>query len=340
MAGGYFAGKDTETLRTQQIDINEQSKQLNAQAIGAGQIKLDQQRQMTEQMKGITIAPGVSGMDAVADQLDQMAIIASRTGNIEAAQNLATKSAQVRETNSKVKTQQLKATTDRWNMASSLLSGVHDDASWRQANQTYAMMTGQQSPYANAPYSPELVDQLKGGVQTAKDRALTEQAEATAVKSKAELPLLKARTEYYYARAAHLGKEGAVKVVTADLKAATDLIEKDYGSINPEDSRIIGRQIVDRTKELLKRNPALTKLQAMNKAYHEKRAAGSFSVYRQKPQKTPKQYMMNGKPMAPGAIVDGYAWTGGDPKDPNSWEQQGEGDSSADGIDPEAEAIE
>lgn len=308
---GLLAGMDWAQVRT-----------LNKQKIAAGDLEAKQKSDMAAAMAERAEQDDGSQPKSLADYMDEMATIAAKTGNIETATKMAAKGSEIRQKTADATKKGLDNQLSRWNTSSALLADVNDQASWQRANQAYGMVTGQPSPFAELPYSPELVKTLQTNIQSAKDKALTEAANAQTNVRKAELPLIKARTDFYNARADALGKTGGVKPRAADLKAATDLIESQYGSISPEESRIVGRQVVDRAADLLKRNPALTKEQAITRAYHEKRAAGTFAAYRQRPAKKAKGNwkMPDGSALTPGMAVGGYRWAGGDPKDPSSWE--------------------
>lgn len=63
-----------------------------------------------------------------------------------------------------------KMAIEKANVVSSLLFNVNDETSWRKANEVYQIKTGEESPFAKYPYNPELVELLREGSMSVKER--------------------------------------------------------------------------------------------------------------------------------------------------------------------------
>lgn len=284
-----------------------------------------------------TVLPGTPAVN-IADQMDRLATLAGQAGMVETASKLATKGSTVRKNASIANKNALDSQIKDWNTASSLLGEAKDQDSWDLANDMYTFATGKKSPFSNRPYSPELVEQLQNGISSAKDKAITEYNRVHSDTSRAYQDVAQARVRLYNARASAIEKAGGTtaKEKSPELQAATDLINQDYRNVNPEEARNFGRQITERARDLMRQNPALTRLEATTKAYHEKRSSGAFGAYTpiaRRQMKDTGYKLPNGQALTPGMIVGGYAYSGGPPSKPESWEEQ----SGASGDDDDEE---
>lgn len=298
-----------------QAEADNRAQELHQLAMGEGQVKLEQaqmtlasQKQMMELMKGLnsgTQAPGgpagpnspqdamsnIAGdkSDHLADSMDLMANLAMQSGNPAQAKDFAVAGSTMRHNSATIQKDKTSQMISELNLVSSLMANVHDDASWKQANSMYEMQTGKPTPYAKMPYNPQVVDELRQGVASAKDRALTAAAQAREKASEAEekdrlarIPLIKAQTDLVNERTTALRKAGAIAKVpkAGDVKVITDLMVKDFGGSGTiEDYRVTARPVAERMMDIMK-SQNLPQSQAAMKAYQEAKDAGDFGGIR------------------------------------------------------------
>lgn len=264
------------------------ANQLAKLTLAGGEIKLQaatiELAQKTKMMEMMSQQKSSMGAD-LPSQMDTLAQMAMQSGMPEKAANYARVGSELRNTSSTLEKNSMEGAIKKLNVMGSLLTDVHDDVSWKRANAIYTMETGEQSPYAKMPYNPRIVDQLKMGVSTAKDRAMTAAAqarvkssEASAAESRSRIPLIKAQTEQAEARTRKLDKEGTIgkQAKAEDIRAITDLATVDYGAtLYPEDMRVIARPIAERMLQLMQ-SQNLTKSQAASRAYQESKESGDW----------------------------------------------------------------
>lgn len=265
-------------LKQAQMTLAAQERMLQLmQGLGSGQPQNPQSHMMS------TVAGDSS--DQLASSMDLMANLAMQSGNPSQAKDFAVAGSTLRHNAAQIQKDRSAQMITELNFLGSLMEGVHDEASWKQANAMYQMQYGKPTPYAQLPYNPRVVEELRNGIMSAKDRALTSAAKArekasAAVEAEREarVPLIRAQTELARERTTALRKVGAVTKIpkAGDLKAITDLMVKDYGAaMMPEDARVLARPVAERMLEIMK-TQSLSQSQAAIKAYQEAKAAGSF----------------------------------------------------------------
>lgn len=241
--------------------------------------------------------------DALAKDMDSLASIALSSGAPEQAKQYATAGSTIRENASKISSRQAKLEKDDWAMVDSMLPGIYDQDTLDDANATYMMKTGRPSKLAGAKYSPQLIETLKNASQTAKDKALTQEAEARAraadaqaSTSRARIPLIKAQTDAAEALANARNKNGAGNLApkAGELKIITDLMQKDFdvGTEDMASARVTARPIAERMKEIMGQNPGMSQTAAAKRAYTEAGRRGDFggmSPNRSMPGESPKK---------------------------------------------------
>jgi hypothetical protein len=283
-----------------EADIN--NRKLTELALAEGSVRLQQakitlqsQKLMMQQMSklGQGKAPGGQAspdtdVEEMASTLDQLAIMAVKSGLPEKAREYASTASTIRYNASNIQGNQLKAQIQHYNLLGSLMQGVVDERSWQAANQRYQQITGRPTPYAKMRFNPQMVQQLQQGIMSAKDRALTEAAKAresatVAIEREREarIPLIKAQTELTRTRDAALKKAGATAKMpkAEDVRAITDLMVKDFGGLPSEDARVLARPVAERAVEIMKETQ-VTRSQAANQAYNEAKQAGHFAGIR------------------------------------------------------------
>jgi hypothetical protein len=138
-------------------------------------METDQQQQFMESMK--QLANKNQGAD-MATRLDQAANMAMSSGLVKQASDLSVRAALYRDrmmqlAKNQMDMQRMQVDQGRKtiNIMGQLMNGVNDQASWERANYMLATMTGQKSPYADMPYSPDLVQDLQQQGMRTKDIA-------------------------------------------------------------------------------------------------------------------------------------------------------------------------
>lgn len=268
-------------------------------ALEQAKLNLDNQKQMMAMMQegmqtgqpqggqvGAQNPPssGNSQSYSLATMMDKLSIMAATSGMPEKAREYATAGSTLRHQASQIADTEFKETLKKLDYIGSLMEGVHDDATWKQANAMYQLTMGQPTPYAQLPYNPRVVEELKQGVATAKDRATTNAAkarqaasEAATAEREARVPLIKAQTRLANTREENLRKTGGASLLpkAEDVRAVSDLIVKEYPSVMPEDARVRARPVAEEAVRLMKQTN-LSRSEAVNRAYQNAKAGGAF----------------------------------------------------------------
>lgn len=284
-ASGVAAAQSEDAMKQQLAEGNIRLQQEGVN-LEAAKIALDSQKKMMELMQKSDMGSKSNGTldtDVLPNALDQMAQMSMQSGLPGQAADFASKAGTLRKNQAAIQHQQLQDAIKHLTIAADLVSNVHDEDSWNKANATYEMMTGEESPFKGKPYSPEMVEQIQNGVQTAKDKALTAAAQARVKASESEarerdtrVGLIEAQRNLTETRDTNLRKNGGRPTKSDDVRAITDLITRDYaGAYLPEDARVLARPIAERASELMAEQ-GLSKSAAANKAYQEAKARGDF----------------------------------------------------------------
>lgn len=303
MPNAMFGAPTGESNAQADIRANKLAELTLAQgdvALEQAKANLSAQKQMLEMMSQPAQKPSVQGAIAtpsggvpasmdLASQMERLAGIAVVSGLPEKAREYATTASTLRTQASTIAKNEVETKIKHLDLIGSLMGNVHDEVSWRQANRMYEMTVGKPTPYAQLPYNPQVVDELRAGVASEKDRALTSAAKARELASEAviaernaRVPLIRAQTELARERTSVLRKTGATALIpkAGDVKAITDLIIKDFGAgVLPEDARVLARPVAENMVRLMK-SASLPQSEAANKAYQEAKAAGTFGGLR------------------------------------------------------------
>lgn len=230
-----------------------------------------------------------------ASQLEQMSEFAMQSGMPTQAADYAKKASDIRKNAATISKEVNQQNIKDLSLVANLMDGVHDQQSWNAANAIFMAETGHESKVAHLPYSPELVQKIKSGAVSAKDKALTEAAKARAsadlargTEARARLPLIKAQTEAVQDRDTLLKKAGATGSIPKpqNVKALTDLATKDFGGAGDAQGeaelRVAARPWAEKMEGYMK-DEGLTQSQAAAKTYREAKQAGAFAGMRPMP---------------------------------------------------------
>lgn len=270
--------------------------------IDKAEYELESQKRMLDLMKGAGLMNGPGGPQAapgtaqnfkssfdMADTMDRLSELALQSGQPQAAADYASKASTLRTQAEQITTARANTTLKHLNILSSLMTNVKDQRSWEAANRMFKEQTGKDTPYAKMPFSPQLIQQIKLGAMTEKDKALMESAKARTAAAEASekervarIPLIKAQTELTRQRTIKLTKDGAIVKIpkSGEVRMITDLIIKEYGAaLPPEDARVLAQPVAERMLEILKESN-ISRSQAAIKAFQEAKAGNHFGGIR------------------------------------------------------------
>lgn len=255
------------------------------------------QQQLSETASSPNSANRVQQMaNSAADMADMAAgagMMDMADKGYRAAGYLFRQDAQIDNARTLAKLNTLKAQHEDARMISSLVAGVTDQQSWDRANALYMFQTGQPSPYASIPYSPELTKQVRDAAIKAEDQIrlkmiAEDNASKDSNRKSAETlratreRLLKQAADLAQRREDRLAKQGDGKAVGATPKADMDqalrLIKKGQPGLGEDVSTITeaAANIASEAQTILRRNPALDRAQAVQQAYNAAVIRGDF----------------------------------------------------------------
>lgn len=264
------------------------ASRLNNLAMSEGQVRLKQaettlasQQKMQDLMTAQTSKQQPENLPGM---LDKLADVAFQSGLFEQGKQYATSASTIRKNTVDIDLKQATIKQKSLTLYSDLLSGVHDQQSWQQANQMFTMQTGEQLPFAKMPYNPKMVAMLQSQMISAKDKttmdlnqARTKAEEASTKEREARVPLIRAQTKLNEDRDALLKKTGGKPPTSGEISAITDQIQKDYpDALSKEEMRVLARPLAERARELAT-TLNLTPSQAATRAYQEAKASKQFA---------------------------------------------------------------
>lgn len=286
----------------QQAQQDDQSQQLATMALQEGSLKMESEKLAIDQTKQTIQKQGLlmqklasmheSGAKDPAGQAQALAHQGYDIGNayIEAGLpeqgfEMITKASTLEKNSAEISSSLAAQAKEKATMVSNLANGVKSaqdpEKAWQNANMVYQAQTGEPSPFASHPYSPDLVDTLISQSQTALQKA--DQQEKTAQTKKAQtdvklaeatIPLRKAQTEAAEARTAALGKVGGKPPSAEEMKEATAAVMGENPAADPNSARTVALGIAERTKQLI--TGGLTRDQAQTQAVSEARDNGQI----------------------------------------------------------------
>lgn len=286
----------------QQAQQDDQSQQLATMALQEGSLKMESEKLAIDQTKQ-TIAKQSMLMTKLAnmheqgakDPVGQAKALASQgyeignayieSGLPEQGFEMISKASTMEKNSAEISASLASQMREKATLVSNLANNVKNSAdpqkAWQNANMVYQAQTGQPSPFANHPYSPDLVDTLVSQSQTALQKADQQEKDAQTNKAKADIkladatvPLRKAQTEATQARAAALGKVGGKPPSTEEMKEATAAVMAENPAADPNSARTVALGIAERTKSLVA--GGLTRDQAQTQAVSEANDKGQL----------------------------------------------------------------
>jgi hypothetical protein len=301
MSNGMFGAPAGEIAADQQIQRdNLVNLDLAKGGIALKQAQLNlqsQEKMMAYLSKGFGSAgQAAAGTQSSADQtssmMDTLARYAAASGLPQEAKQYASTASTIRRNQAYISTQAITKQIKESDLYANLLDGVHDQQSWIRANAIFAVQTGRQTPWARLPYNPKIVQTLKQGAISAKDKAMIsaararEKAQQEMIKMEQErIDLMKQQKKLSEARQARLAKTGGGTGPKPQyLESITDLMVRDFGKQVPvETMRTMARPVAERMQDILRTSPGLSPSEAAERAYQEAKADGDFAGLRKMP---------------------------------------------------------
>jgi hypothetical protein len=242
------------------------------------------------------LAPSIP--TSMADNLDRLARASAGAGLTSKAQELAKTAALLRSreeaaaaSRSTARLNAIKLTRERADLTGQLLTGVNDQASWQRANVLWEIYTGESSPFAKQPYSPELVERVRQAALTAKEKADLDDKYATAKATReyrgrrlgqldTQNEIRRARLKLLQEREERLKKGGTGRSVASpnktEISQAETLIKRDFAGLKGAELEEAAFNVAAEAQALKKANPALSSSMALQQAYNTAREAGDF----------------------------------------------------------------
>ena len=274
-----------------------------AQKLQMGQMELQKQtalmQRLSQRQPGIqNLSGGASGFSGatshdLSSDLMAYAQDALDTGNVEEATKAANTATDIQKNNSSMQKATFDTNVKRLNIMGTLMDGVYDQATWQRANAEYQAEMGEPSPYAKYQFNPDLVQKIKNGVVSAKDKAYISNQESQtklhgvqAQKDRYDMAKIAAETQKIKDQDALIRKNGGKPPTNMELEPVTDMISADYGkAVTKEQARTLARPIYDRAKELIN-DEGLQPQEAVNRAFAEAKQSGGLRNI--EPEKKPK----------------------------------------------------
>jgi len=300
--GGAAAGKEMldAALGLSEIEL----RGAHQRYYGAGAQKLEaeakEQQGMAELMQRQAAGMPTEGSVSIADRMDSLARAAMDAGLVTRSQELAKNASLVRQREASALTSgttaalnQVKLVRDRAELTGQIFGGATDETTWAQTHRLWEFQTGQPSPYANQPYSSELVERINATALSTKERADAEASRLTReglagfrtarlAQHDTENRIREARLALARAREARLAKAGGGRTVsspgTSEVDQARRLIGRDYTNLEAADLGDAAYSVAAEARALRRSNPALDANVALQQAYNNARAAGDFQT--------------------------------------------------------------
>lgn len=284
MAGLFGAPVgQSQALADMQTIAQTQGQELNNQAMAQ---KLGDQQRLTQIMQGL------SGNGTPVEMMEQASTAALKAGMPAAGMDMAKgaldlrlKQQQASHAAAQARQQDMLTATSQLGMAERLLGGVTDRASWESANRMFEQLTGSPSPFAQIPYDPATISQLRQETLTLKDQldlhikqqnADTRSAQAEGAASFREFRKrnmeqnTRIRQQQADRQAKAAGSRADVGAPTkGELDRAADMIGKTYSNLPDSEVNDAAYAVASRARAIRKTNPGVDADEAFQRALAE-----------------------------------------------------------------------
>ena len=294
IASGFLEGTQQEqaiklnTFAIEEYPVTVAKEKLSLQV---AQQSFDAHNKMTQlmQQQAATIG-GKTPIDDAASALLKMSAAATASGLPEEAIEYASKASTIQHQQEDIAYKNFEMAQKRNTQMFQVLDSVHNEQSWRQANATVEIMTGQKSPFTNTPYSPELIQQIRSaGITTLQKahedlyRAEAERSRVSAQLDKDRVPLVKAQTDAQQALADHRRKQdGGIGQVanSKTISAVTNALKSKYNELadDPATARTKAGSIAIDVERIMS-DTGKTQPQAIEQAIQEAHRRGDLAGF-------------------------------------------------------------
>lgn len=250
------------------------------------QLATSAQGGQNNQSPDLNLPSGKSAQSSPFDTVEALTEVADMklaAGQVDEAEKYITAASNLRKSSAAVDSTVLDSHITRLNVMANLMNGVDDSQSWAKANAVYTQEMGEPSPWARYQYSPDLVEKIRDGVVSQKDKAVIDADKSRGMASRAQViedaartRLLNAQTQMTKDRDAQLAKAGGKPIAKSEIDEAVSRLRIDYDkdAIPGEQAKWVGRQIAERARDIQKENPSLKQSEATEQSYQEARQSG------------------------------------------------------------------
>lgn len=296
-SGARQAAFDNQALTEGNLKIQSDQMSLEGQ-----RLDLDSRRKMLSMLSGMGQSPQQGGAasplggqpQSIPDVMDQLSKIALASGLPEKAKDYAVAGSTIRNNQATADHQLLQNEIRMADTIGGLMDNVHDQKSWDQAKLVFELLhpdlaaKPEFQQIKGLPYIPQVVDQLRDGMATQKEKlinnlnkAKTESARAEAEERRHRVGLIDAQRDAAKARATALDKVGGGSVKSADVSLITDLIAADYGDDRAKsgDAKFRASVIAEDAVQMM-RKEHLSRTEAAKRAYEQAKQRGDLGGFR------------------------------------------------------------
>lgn len=278
-AGRRMADLDNAALRRSALD--ERAAEIE---IKKGETQLAQNEAFLEAIASGQVEGQATSEEDIPDVLTRLGVLGLQTGNLEKGKELVTAGSTIANQRSLMARREAKSNYENLQTLSNLYRGVENAQDWQMANQQFQLMTGEPSPYAQVPYSRELVEQARAATTSERDQAAVALAESRRSMIDVQMEteerrqdLLKVQEEYTRERTKNLAKTGAKPVPAAYITAVKNKLQDMYDDINTVPGQLgaislpLAEQVFAKVQE-----EGLSMSQAVNAVVQEAADAGEL----------------------------------------------------------------
>lgn len=279
------AGVTAAEAPARMMEMMAQGRLVGAEA-GLKESELSMQRAFAANAQALA---GKSGQPTdMAGQIDQMAQIAMKSGQVQKAADLADKAAMLRYRGTEaqrmqalMKNERLAVSAKQFDVLGQVYQGATDQASFDQAT-ALLKMQGIDSPWAGSAYSPELVSQIKNQALTVQAKMLrdTQQTREEAMQQRemeierhhtATEQLMAENERIRLAQAERAAKAGQVVGTPSanEVKQVTATLQEQFPELDADKLPVWSSDVAGRAKAIMKQNPGVDWETAQNQAITE-----------------------------------------------------------------------
>ena len=213
----------------------------------------------------------------IPSALDFAGSAALQSGLVEKGKELVSAASTIRNQQSLQARRQAKTELEHLQTLANLYEPVTSQQEWDQANAQFQLITGEASPFANQPYTPEMLEGIRAATLSAKDRASMGLAdtrrgllESQIIESEKKQKLLDAQIDNTQTRTKNLEKAGVKPVPGTYTTAVKNKLLDEFEDIGimPGQAAAAALPLAEQAYQLVQED-GLTLSQAVNRVVQE-----------------------------------------------------------------------